>query len=89
MFCVQGSGFTDGLTQAEVELEANIIHCHFNRDAVTVITTPVEIPEDVTIDLENKQYFVEIASGKLKEGFVSPHSKTGAAVTEEAVNFQA
>ncbi len=74
---------------AQVDLGGGKIHCTFTRDTVTTITTPVEEPEEVTIDLENNQYFVAIASGKLKEGFVSPHSKTGAAVTEDAVNFQA
>ena len=56
------------------------------RETVTVITTPVEEPEEVTIDLSQK-YYAALAFGKLKDGVLSPHSKTGAAVSDEPKDF--
>ena len=64
-----------GLGDVTVSVANGKITCSFLRDAVTVIQTPVEESEEVTIDLNSNEYFVELATGPLDDNneYIAPH----------------
>ena len=72
---------TNGIKDATITVSDSKIHCSFLRDTLVNLQLPTDLGE-ATIDLNNKEYFVMVASGPLDaNGFVAKHS-AGKGVSE-------
>ena len=70
------SNFQDpllGISNPEITVADGKIRCSFTRSAV-ISFAPPNGGEEVTIDLDNMKYFLELATGPLgNDGNIAPH----------------
>ena len=65
------------MSELNIAVEDGKLFCSFIREAVTDLVLPGNFGE-VTIDLDNVSYFVELATGPLaSNGYIAPHQDAG------------